>query len=477
MNPCFAPFRKGGVGGISPFGEDDMQHFDLMVLGSGSGLEVSSEAAGLGLSVAIIEEGPFGGTCLNRGCIPSKMLIHCADVMDTIKNAHIFGIKATVQGIDWQAIIARAVDEVDADARAIEEGNRQADNITVFKGRGRFTGAKTLEVNGEEISAEIVLIAAGTRPMVPDIPGLVGVPYITSDEALRLPEQPRRLAILGGGYIAAEMAHFFGALGTEVTLIQRGPQLLRAEDDDVARRFTEVYQRKINILLNTRISRAESRGHEIVLEVSSEGSTGEVLADGLLVATGRVPNTDLLNVAATGVEIDERGFVKTDEFLETNVPGIWALGDIVGKYLLKHSANLEAAYAGNNIFNPDNKVAVDYNAMPHAIFASPQVAGVGLTEREAIEQGFDFAVASYDYSDTAYGSSIEDRDGFVKILAERHSGEILGAHIIGTDASILIQEVVNAMRAGLNVRSITQSIYVHPALPEVVQRAFGELEL
>ena len=454
-----------------------MQHFDLMVLGSGSGLEVSSEAAGLGLSVAIIEEGPFGGTCLNRGCIPSKMLIHCADVMDTIKNAHIFGIKATVQGIDWQAIIARAVDEVDADARAIEEGNRQADNITVFKGRGRFTGAKTLEVNGEEISAEIVLMAAGTRPMVPDIPGLVGVPYITSDEALRLPEQPRRLAILGGGYIAAETAHFFGALGTEVTLIQRGPQLLRTEDDDVARRFTEVYQRKINILLNTRISRAESRGHEIVLEVSSEGSTGEVLADGLLVATGRVPNTDLLNVAATGVEIDERGFVKTDEFLETNVPGIWALGDIVGKYLLKHSANLEAAYAGNNIFNPDNKVAVDYNAMPHAIFASPQVAGVGLTEREAIEQGFDFAVASYDYSDAAYGSSIEDRDGFVKILAERHSGEILGAHIIGTDASILIQEVVNAMRAGLNVRSITQSIYVHPALPEVVQRAFGELEL
>ena len=454
-----------------------MQHFDLMVLGSGSGLEVSSEAAGLGLSVAIIEEGSFGGTCLNRGCIPSKMLIHCADVMDTIKNAHIFGIKATVQGIDWQTIIARAVDEVDADARAIEEGNRQADNITVFKGRGRFTGAKTLEVNGEEISAEIVLIAAGTRPMVPDIPGLVGVLYITSDEALRLPEQPRRLAILGGGYIAAEMAHFFGALGTEVTLIQRGPQLLRAEDDDVARRFTEVYQRKINILLNTRISCAESRGHEIALEVSSEGSTGEVLADGLLVATGRVPNTDLLNVAATGVEIDERGFVKTDEFLETNVPGIWALGDIVGKYLLKHSANLEAAYAGNNIFNPDNKVAVDYNAMPHAIFASPQVAGVGLTEREAIEQGFDFAVASYDYSDTAYGSSIEDRDGFVKILAERHSGEILGAHIIGTDASILIQEVVNAMRAGLNVRSITQSIYVHPALPEVVQRAFGELEL
>jgi dihydrolipoamide dehydrogenase len=453
-----------------------MQQFDLIVIGSGSGLEVSSEAAPLGLSVAIIEEGPFGGTCLNRGCIPSKMLIHCADVMDTIKSAHIFGIQATVQGIDWKHIIARANDEVDASARGIEEGNRQADNVTVFKGRGSFVGPKILEVNGEQISAETVLIAAGTRPMVPDIPGLDGVPYLTSDEALRLPEQPRRLAILGGGYIAAEMAHFFGALGTEVTLIHRGSQLLRAEDDDVARRFTEVFQRKINMLLNTQISRADSRGDEIVLQVSTNGNTSEVVADQLLVATGRAPNTDLLNIAAAGVDVDDRGYVKTDQFLETNVPGVWALGDIVGKYLLKHSANLEAAYAGNNIFNPENKFAVDYNAMPYAIFASPQVAGVGLTEREAKEQGIDYAVASYDYYNTAYGSSIEDRDGFVKVLAERGSGEILGAHIIGTDASMLIQEVVNAMRAGLAVGGITQSIYVHPALPEVVQRAFAELE-
>ena len=453
-----------------------MQQFDLIVLGSGSGLEVSSEAAPLGLSVAIIEEGPFGGTCLNRGCIPSKMLIHCADVMDTIKSAHIFGIQATVQGIDWKHIIARATDEVDADARAIEEGNRQADNVTVFKGRGSFVSPKTLEVNGEQISAETVLIAAGTRPMVPDISGLDGVPYLTSDEALRLPEQPRRLAILGGGYIAAEMAHFFGALGTEITLIHRGSQLLRAEDDDVARRFTEVLQRKINMLLNTQISRADSRGDEIVLQVSTNGNTSEVVVYGLLVATGRVPNTDLLNVVAAGVDVDERGYVKTDQFLETNVPGVWALGDIVGKYLLKHSANQEAAYASNNIFNSENKFAVDYNAMPHAIFASPQVAGVGLTEREANEQGIDYAVASYDYYNTAYGSSIEDRDGFVKVLAERGSGKILGAHIIGTDASMLIQEVVNAMRAGLTVGGITQSIYVHPALPEVVQRAFGELD-
>ena len=452
-----------------------MNSFDMMVIGSGSGLEVSADAADRGLSVAVVEEGPFGGTCLNRGCIPSKMLIHCADVMETIQHSELFGIKARVESVDWQSIIRRAVDEVDEDARAIEEGNRRSPNITVFKGKGRFVGEKTLEVQGEKISAETIVVAAGTRPSVPDLPGLGLIPYITSDEALRLPEQPPRLAIVGGGYIAAEMAHFFGALGTEITLIHRRPLLLREEDEDVARRFTEVYQRKFNMLLNAQVSQVVYKGKEIVLEIEVGGEKRRVAADALLMATGRVPNTDVLEVANTGIETDERGFIKTDPYLQTGVPGIWALGDIVGRYLLKHSANLEAAYASNNIFNPDNKVAVDYRAMPHAIFASPQVAGVGLTEREARELDIEYSVARYDYSDTAYGSSIEDRDGFVKVLADASTEEILGAHIIGTDASVLIQEVTNAMRLRLPIDAITQSIYVHPALPEVVQRAFGEL--
>ena len=171
-----------------------------------------------------------------------------------------------------------------------------------------------------------------------------------------------------------------------------------------------------------------------------------------------------MDVQATGVEFDQRGFIETDEYLKTGVPGIWALGDIVGEYLLKHSANLEAAYAANNMFNPDDKVPVDYHAMPHAIFSSPQVAGVGVTEEEAKEQELDYTSATYDYFDTAYGSSIDDRDGFVKVLAHPHTREILGCHIIGSEASILIQEAVNAMRARLSVDFLTQSIYVHPGV-------------
>ena len=454
-----------------------MKKFDLIVIGSGSGLEVSAEAAERGLSVAVVEHGPFGGTCLNRGCIPSKMLIHCANVMETIQLAHLFGIKARVESVDWQFIIKRVYNEIDGDAQSIEDGNRQAPNIAVYKDTARFVGEKTLEVSGERISADTVVIAAGTRPSVPEIPGLLDVPYITSDEALRLPEQPKRIAIVGGGYIAAELAHFFGSLGTEVTIIHRSPILLRGGDEQVSRRFTEVYQRKFNLLLSAQVSRAYRNGDEIALEVSLDGHTLSIAADVLLMATGRIPNTDLMEVANTGVEVDGRGFVKTDEYLETRLPGVWALGDIVGKYLLKHSANLEAAYVAYNIFNPDRKVAVDYRAMPNAVFASPQVASVGLTEQEARERDIHYVAATYDYHNTAYGSSIEDRDGFVKVLADPETREILGCHIIGTDASTLIQEVTNAMRIGLTTDAFTQSIYVHPALPEVIQRAFGELQI
>ena len=454
-----------------------MRSFDLVVIGSGSGLEVSSEAADRELSVAVIEPGPFGGTCLNRGCIPSKMLIHSADVMEAIRRAELFGIKARVSSVDWDFIIKRAVDTVDADAQMVEEGNRQHPNITVFKDTAKFVGNKALEVAGERIAAETIVVAAGTRPRVPEIEGLSDVPFITSDEALRLPQQPRRLAIVGGGYIAAELAHFFGALGTEVTIIHRGPQLLRQEDAEVAARFTEVYQRRFSMLLNSTVRRASRKGAEIALDVTSDGQERTVVVDSLLLATGRVPNTDLLEVAKTGVALDERAFVVTDEYLETNVPGVWALGDIVGRYLLKHSANLEAAFVAHNIFNPESKAPVDYHAMPHAIFASPQVAAVGLTEQEASEAGLPFVTSVYNYSDTAYGSSIEDRDGFVKVLVHRETREILGCHIIGSEASILIQEVVNAMRMRLTTSAIAQSIYVHPALPEVVQRAFGALPI
>ena len=454
-----------------------MRKFDLIAIGSGSGLEVSADVSDAGQSVVIVEEGPFGGACLNRGCIPSKMLIHCADVMQTIQNAAAFGIQAKVESIDWPFIVKRAFEEVDADAAMIERGNRNSENVEVFKGRGVFTGPKSLAVQGydEEITADTILIAAGTRPWAPDIPGLDPTPYIMSDDALRLPEQPKRLTIIGGGYIAAELAHFFGALGTEVTIIHRRNMMLREEDEEVSQRFTNVYQRRFNMVLDSQVSRVSHQNGEITVGVTTPDGSRSIKSDTLLMATGRVPNTDILEVAKTGVEVNSRGYIGTDEYLQNNVPGIWALGDIVGRYLLKHSANLEAAYASNNMLNPGNQVAVDYHAMPHAMFASSQVASVGMTDQEAEGRGAAYVAATYNYSDTAYGASIEDKDGFVKVLADPETGEILGCHIIGTDAATLIQEAANVMRGRMGVDAILQSVYVHPALPEVLQRAVGAL--
>jgi dihydrolipoamide dehydrogenase len=230
-------------------------------------------------------------------------------------------------------------------------------------------------------------------------------------------------------------------------------------------------------VLGVGVESVSSIAGEITVEVATPDGKRSIISDTLLMATGRVPNTDILAVSKAGVETNERGYIDTNEYLETNVPGIWALGDIVGRYLLKHSANLEAAYASNNILEPDHQAAVDYHAMPHAVFASPQVASVGMTQQEAEGRGAAYVTSTYNYSDTAYGASIEDKDGFVKVLADPESGEILGCHIIGTYAATLIQEAANVMRVRGGMDAITQSIYVHPALPEVMQRAVGQLPL
>ncbi|CAN5255336.1 mycothione reductase [soil metagenome] len=452
--------------------------FDLIVIGSGSGLEVSAAAAQRGRRVAVIESGPFGGTCLNRGCIPSKMLVHVADVAQAIEEAARIGIHAQIDHVDWPFIVTRTFEEIDQDSANILEGNRRAENITVFEGEAKFIGPKRLEVVGQELTAETIVIAAGTRPSVPPIPGLSEAGFETTDSVMRMPTLPRRLAILGGGFVAAELGHVFRSLGSEVTIITRGPAMLRNEDRDVSHRLTEAYARRFTLELESTV-RSVIRGADgITLEIGPSAddaapSTRKVECDTLLVATGRVPNSDRLAVAVTGVETDDAGFVRTDEYMRTNVDGIWALGDIVGRFQLKHNANLEAAHVTNNILDPDQLTAVDYHAMPWAIFGSPQIGGVGLTQQEAEERDVPHAVAIYPYDRTAYGSSIEDHDGFVKVLADPSSGDLLGCHVIGKDASVLVQEAVNVMRFRLPIDVLAESIYIHPALPEVMHAAFA----
>src|SRR6478735_3384817 len=409
-----------------------MQKFDLIVIGGGSGLDVATSAAQHGLTVAVVERERMGGTCLNRGCIPSKLLIHSSDVIKTIK--------------------------------LIDNPNHDDSEQNIIAG-------------------EKILIAAGTRPKIPSIAGLEETDYITSDEALRLKHQPATLTIIGGGYVACEMAHFCGALGTKINIIQIDDVLLPNEDEDISQNFTRVFSKKYNVFLGYEteyVSKINEDGSmKFFVQSKKKSESLELVSDQLLIAAGRIPNSDTLNLDKTNVEVDVRGNIKTNMYLETNINGIFALGDIVGRYLFKHSANHEAKYAYNNIIHHNNKIPVDYTTIPHAIFTSPQIAGVGFTEQKLKNKNqIQYVKSIYPYIDTAMGKAIDDQDGFVKFLVDKESRKILGCHIIGDQASILIHEVLVAMMSddkySGTIDNIVRTIHIHPALSEVVLRAAAE---
>jgi dihydrolipoamide dehydrogenase len=330
--------------------------------------------------------------------------------------------------------------------------------------------------------------------------------FITSDEALRLKRLPVSLTIIGGGYICCELAHFFGSLGTKINIIQLRNKLLSAEDEDISQRLTDVFARKYDVHLGfaaESVSKHKSSDDEVsnhstkkpgnatteIYTVTAKnkesGKTIAIESDELLVAVGRVPNSDLLDLDKTGVRLDDRGYIVTDEYLQTNIEGIYSLGDVVGRYPFKHSANLEARYAIHNIIQRQDLIPVDYAAIPHAIFTFPQIAAVGVTEQFLKKQGKkeneDYLKSIYPFIDTGMGLAIQDHEGFVKFLVDKESRKILGCHIIGTDAPVLIHEVVVAMKTTDTqgkigtIDNVTRAVHVHPALSEVVVRAASQI--
>ena len=464
-----------------------MEEYDFLVIGSGSGLSVANVAANQGQSVAVVEKGPLGGTCLNRGCIPSKHLLYHADVLETVERADEFHIDVSVDSIDFEEIVRSVNEEVQEDAESIRRGLSSSSDHDLYDGEATFVGERTVEIRGGEddgaqLRAETVLIAAGSRPAIPDIEGIDEVDYLTSTEALQLTDPPDHLVIVGGGYIAAELGQFFGTFGSDVTIIGRRPRLLPNTDEELAETFTDQYAERFSVHTGHAATAVSQKDGQITVEAKPyeygddagirEGSDDvTVTGDELLVAAGRTPNSDTLNLSATGVETDDRGFIETDEYLRTDADRIWALGDIIGEYLLKHNANREARRVTLNIFG-ESLEPMDYDAMPYAVFAAPEVAGVGAREQDLREADREYATNTHRYADTARGDAMK-ADGFVKVLIDPE-GEILGCHIIGPDASTLIQEVVVAMTAGSGtVADIKESVYIPPALPEVVQRAFS----
>lgn len=455
---------------------DDVRHHDLVVIGTGSGNSIIDSRFD-DLDVALIEHGVFGGTCLNVGCIPTKMYVYPADVAQHIRHAARYGIDASVDKVRWTDIRDRVFDRIDP----ISAGGREyrvdrSPNVTVHEGHARFTGPRQLSVDGgEPFTADRIVIAAGGRPAVPELIAESDIPYETSDTLMRIDALPEHLVIIGSGYIGAEFAHVFSALGSRVTIIGRGGQLLRSQDETVSERFTAAVRERWDVRLGHGLVRASTVAGGVEFELS-DGST--VRGDTVLVATGRVPNGDLLDLEAAGIPVHPDGRIVVDEFQRTPVEGVWALGDVSSDYQLKHVANHESKVVAHNLLHPDALRATNHHAVPAAVFTDPQIAAVGRTEGQCRDEGLDYVVKVQAYGDVAYGWAMEDTTGFCKLLAERGTGRLLGAHVMGPQASIVIQPLVQAMAFGLGAREMaTGQYWIHPALPEVVENALLGLDL
>ncbi|AHI00628.1 mycothione reductase [Kutzneria viridogrisea] len=456
-----------------------MRHFDLVVIGTGSGNSIVDERFS-DWDVALVEKGVFGGTCLNVGCIPTKMFVHTADVAGTPAAGAKLGVDAELLGVRWPEIRDRVfgrIDPIAAGGRQWRvEGNK---NVVVYEGQARFVGPKTLDTGtGEVITADRFVIAAGSRPVIPDVPGLDEVGFHTNNDVMRLEKLPARMIILGSGFVATEFAHVFSSFGVEVTLVARSGALLRAEDEDVSARFTELAQARWNVKLNSKTVRAERVDGVVRLHLETEQGPEVIEAEELLVAVGRTPNSDLLDVAATGVTTHADGRVVVDSQQRTAVEGIWALGDVSSEHQLKHVANHEARVVQHNLLNPESPIESDHRFVPHGVFSSPQIGSVGLTEQQARERGIRYVTASQDYADIAYGWAMEDTTGFAKLIADPATGQLLGAHIIGPQAPTLVQLAIQSMSFGLDVRSMARGQYwIHPAMPELLENALLKLPL
>ena len=454
-----------------------MTHYDLAIVGSGSGNSlVTSDFDGK--SVAIIEKGLFGGTCLNVGCIPTKMFVYAAEVSDTVRDAGRYGVDAHLDGVRWPDIRDRIFGRIDPISQGGKDYRVNGANTTAYLGEGRFTGPKTLTVtvdgHEEEVSADQIVLASGTRAMVPDVITDSGVPFHTSDTVMRLEELPESMVILGGGYIAAEFAHVFSALRVRVRIVQRGQQLLTAQDGEISRSFTDIARQKWDVHLGATVVGATSDDHEVALQLADGSQVGAEL---LLVAAGRVPNSPSLHLDVAGVDTYPDGRIVVDPHGRTSADGIWSLGDASSPYQLKHVANHEARVVAHNLAHPGDLQSFDHRFVPQAVFTNPQISSVGLSEEQARATGLDITIKVQKYGDVAFGWAMEDTTSFVKLIADKKTKLLIGAHFLGPDASSLIQTCIQAMSFGLTVPQMARGQYwIHPALAEVIENALLGLE-
>ena len=492
-----------------------MEKYDLVVVGSGAGLNVLNYGLQMGLQCALVEDTKLGATCLTRGCIPSKVLVHPADLIREAEHAVKVGVKFKLESFDWDLISKRMWSQID-ESKEMEQGLSQVPNLKLYKGVGEFVGEYEMQVKSVgsdkvigHFKGDKFVLASGARSFIPPIEGLNEIEYITNENFFgnKFPKKPwESLIIIGGGVIAAEFAHIFSAFGTEVTIVEMLPRLVMTEEPEVSEFLERNFKKHMNVLVNHKAIKVGTKKKikTVTVQNVENGEVIELQAEEILIAAGRQSNADILAVEKTGIESNKRGWIKTNQYLETTKPNIWCFGDANGLYQFRHKANYEADICANNIFGPpDEKKEVDYSVVPWAIFTSPQIGHVGMTQEEAIAKGHEIYVAINFYSSVAKGFAMgydqEDEDnGFVKLIIDK-SYRLLGAHAVGPHAAVLVQPFVYLMNAGYTCDSpdfpartganklgracpeagsfmpLYKSMVIHPSLNEVTGWAIGKM--
>ncbi len=457
---------------------DNTKAFDLMIIGGGSaGFAAAIKASQLNKKVAIVESGVIGGTCLNVGCVPTKNLLRAAEIYHYGKENPFDGLHMEQGSLDFKEII-RQKNDLLAELRKtkyidIYESDK---NITLLEGRVEFINQDTLQINEKQYKAPKYIITTGSRSSAAKIEGLESVKYLTNIEIMELDKLPETLVIIGGGWIAVEFAQMFARFGSKVTMLQRSGRIVKNEEPEISEALEKALRNEgIHIIMDLSFQKVYEENNRKYVTIMKDGNEQTFEGDQLLVATGRVPNSDNMGLEKAGVKVDEKGFIKVNEYLQTSNPNIYAAGDVIGNYMLVTVDAHEGSVAGENAIQ-NNIRTPNYKAVPHAIFTSPQVASVGLKENDAIELGFEVDSRILDMTMVPKAAAIRNTQGFVKMIIDKNSKKVLGVHAIGESAADMIHEAALAIQFSLTSMDISNTIHVYPTMSEAIKLAAQSFE-
>ncbi len=453
------------------------QQFDAIVVGTGqSGPSLAGRLASEGLKTAVLERHLFGGTCVNVGCTPTKALVASARAAHMARRAADFGV--IVDGsvsVDMKRVKARKDDLVRPSTEGIEKWLSNTPNMTVFKGHGRMESANTVSVNGELLQADKIFLNVGTRAFAPDIPGLDEIDYLTNSSMMELDFLPEHLVVIGGSYVGLEFAQMYRRFGSRVTVVEMADRLITREDDDTSEAVKEILESEgVNVRLNAQCIAVESRDDGVLVKIDCEREPREVVGSHLLLAVGRVPNTDDLGLDRAGIETAKRGYIPVDDQLRTNVPGVWALGDVNARGAFTHTSYNDFEIVAANLFDDDPRRVTD-RIPTYGLYIDPPLGRAGMTEREVRESGRKALIGKRAMKRIARAKEKGETQGFMKILIDAETDKILGAAILGIGGDEIIHSILDIMYAGAPYTVIKRAVHIHPTVSELIPTMLGEL--